>query len=80
MFNSGGGRRVARWVLITAIGVLLGVLTGLLINWQLAPMTTLMYFCVGWAAERSQKHRRETDAYREEWLNKRKSEGAEPEA
>jgi hypothetical protein len=51
-----------------------------LINWQLAPMTTLMYFCVGWAAERGQKHRRETDAYREEWLNKRKSEGAEPEA
>ncbi|MBT2568102.1 hypothetical protein J7I84_16675 [Arthrobacter sp. ISL-85] len=67
-------------LVIVAVGVLLGLLTGVLINWQLAPAMVLMYFVIGWAAQRGQKQKKDTDAYREQWLGKRKSNGVEPEA
>jgi membrane protein implicated in regulation of membrane protease activity len=77
MFNSGRPRTVTRWLIKVAAGVLLGLLAGVLINWQFALGMVLIYFVVAWAAERGQKQKRETDAYREQWLGKRKSNGAE---
>lgn len=77
MFNSGRPRTVTRWLIKVAAGVLLGLLAGVLINWQFALGMVLIYFVVAWAAKRGQKQKRETDAYREQWLGKRKSNGAE---
>jgi membrane protein implicated in regulation of membrane protease activity len=77
MFNSDRPRTVTRWLIKVAAGVLLGLLAGVLINWQFALGMVLIYFVVAWAAERGQKQKRETDAYREQWLGKRKSNGAE---
>jgi hypothetical protein len=75
MTSMRGKRKAVRWLVLIAGGVLVSVLAGWLISWQLAPMVALMYFCGGWAADRGQKHKREVDAYREEWLNRRKSHG-----
>ena len=69
-------RKALTWLLVIAGGVLVFVMTGLLAGWQLATGIVSIYFAVGWAAELGQKKGREAEAYREEWLNKRKSEGA----
>lgn len=62
-----------RLVLWTAGGILVGVVAGLTMGWQLSPAFVLIYFAVGWAANQGQKHKRETDIYREQWLNKRRT-------
>lgn len=72
MMSMRGERKAVRWLVLIAGGVLVCVLAGLLMGWQLAPAMVLIYFVVGWAADRGQKHKREVDAYRQEWLNRRK--------
>jgi hypothetical protein len=47
----------------------------MIMGWQVAPGMVLIYFLAGWAAERGQREKREIDAYREVWLNRRKSQG-----
>lgn len=66
-------RSKLRLVLWIASGILVGVVAGLTMGWQLAPAFVLIYFAVGWAANQGQKHKRETDIYREQWLNKRRT-------
>lgn len=75
MMSARGQRKMLRWLVNVAGGVLVGVLAGLFIGWQIAPGMVLIYFVVGWAAERGQRKKTEIDAYREEWLNKRKPQG-----
>lgn len=72
MMSVQGKRSAGRWGLLVAGGILVGVLAGLLLGWQLAPGMVVIYFAVNWAADAGQKQRRELDAYREQWLNKRK--------
>lgn len=70
-------RTVSRWILDIAVAALLGIAVGLLWGWQMAPFFVLLYFALGWAMERGQLHKKEVDAYREEWLNRRKKPGGE---
>jgi hypothetical protein len=72
-------RKALKWLLVITGAVLVFVVTGLLAGWQLATGIVFICFAVGWAAEFGQKKGREAEAYREEWLHKRKSEGAGPE-
>lgn len=65
-------QKAARWILDIVVAVLLSVAGGLLIGWQMAPFFFLLYFAAGFAMERGQRQKREVDAYREEWLNRRK--------
>jgi hypothetical protein len=69
-------RKALRRLLVITGAVLVFVMTGLLAGWQLATGLVFIYFAVGWAAKSGQKEGREIEAYREEWLNKRKSKGA----
>jgi hypothetical protein len=64
-------------LVLIAVGILLTVGTGLLGSWQLAPFVFLLFFVGGWATDRAQRKKRDTDAYREEWLNKRKGGGSD---
>ncbi|MEZ2389308.1 hypothetical protein AB6813_07125 [bacterium RCC_150] len=65
-------RSVPRRILWITVGILIGVVAGLVLGWQIAPAFVLIYFCVGWAAKQGQKQKREIDIYREQWLNKRR--------
>jgi hypothetical protein len=65
-------RTVSRWILKIAVAILLGIAIGLLWGWQMAPFFVVLYFALGWAMERGQQQKKEVDAYREEWLNRRK--------
>ena len=84
MSNGVPKRTAVRWALEIAIAVLLSIGVGLILGWQLAPFFFLLYFATGFAAERGQRQKEEVDAYREEWLNKRKKsegdEGTQPES
>ena len=73
-------RSVPGRILWITVGLLIGVVAGLVLGWQMAPAFMLIYFGVGWAANQGQKRKRETDAYREQWLNKRRtgSDGVQP--
>jgi hypothetical protein len=78
MSNSIPKRTAVRWALDIAIAVLFSIGVGLILGWQLAPFFFVLYFAAGFAMERGQRQKKEVDAYREEWLNKRKkSEGGE---
>jgi hypothetical protein len=69
------GRKVVQWLFTIAGGALVGVVAGSLMGWQFALPMVLIYFAIGWGARQGQKHKKEVDAYREEWLNRRKSQG-----
>ncbi|QTG81550.1 hypothetical protein [Arthrobacter crystallopoietes] len=71
--------KTLKWLLMILGAILIGVISGLTMGWQYAPGLVLIYFGVAWGAELGQKKRRETEAYREQWLQKRKSEGTGPE-
>jgi hypothetical protein len=75
MMGVRGHPKAVRWLITIAGGVLVGVLAGMIMGWQVAPGMVLIYFLAGWAAERGQREKREIDAYREVWLNRRKSQG-----
>ena len=66
-------RSVPRRILWIAVGILIGVVAGLVMGWQLAPAFVLLYFVLGWAANQGRKQKRETDIYREQWLSKRRT-------
>lgn len=38
---------------------------------QFAPYVFLLYFVGGWAMDRGQRKKKDADAYRDDWLNKR---------
>ncbi|MCZ2404811.1 hypothetical protein IV498_16925 [Paenarthrobacter sp. Z7-10] len=59
--------------------MLIGVVAGLLINWQVAPGMVAIYFVIGWAADCGRTQKSEVDVYREDWLNNRKRGGTGPE-
>ena len=65
-------RTASRWILDIAVAALLGIAVALLWGWQMAPFFVVLYFALGWAMERGQLHKKEVDAHREEWLNRRK--------
>lgn len=69
MATSKRQRTAGQWFLKIAVGMVIGTLTGLLVNWTLAFFIVLSYFVIGWAAERGQDQKRELDAIHE----KRKS-------
>lgn len=79
MPSHGRPQKALKWLLVITGAILVFVMTGLLAGWQLATGMVFIYFAVGWGAGFGQKKGREAEAYREEWLNKRKSEGAGPE-
>jgi hypothetical protein len=69
------GRKIPQWLLTIAGGALVGVVAGSLMGWQFAPPMVLIYFAIGWGARQGQRDKKEVDAYREEWLDRRKSQG-----
>lgn len=81
MPNNSRPSKAVRWSVLIAVGFLLTLATGLLVNWQLAPFVFLLYFVGGWAVDKAQKKKKkkDTDAYREDWLNKRKGSGSDTE-
>jgi hypothetical protein len=62
-----------RLFLRIVVGILVGVLAGLLGGWQIGLTFALIYFLLGWAARKGQRQKLGQDAYREQWLNKRRS-------
>jgi hypothetical protein len=66
-------RSVPVQILWVAVGVLIGVVAGLVLGWQIAPAFVFIYFAIGWAAKQGQKQKRETDIYRTQWLNRRRT-------
>lgn len=77
MASDDQSRKVLKRLLWITVGILFGVVGGTLLGWQFAPAFVLIFFGVGWAtnwaANQGQKQKRETDAYREQWLNKRRT-------
>ena len=73
-------RGMPRLLLRIAVGILIGVVAGLLGGWQIGLVFVLIYFVIGWAARNGQRQKSEIDAYREQWLNKRRTgnEGRQP--
>ena len=69
--------KAVRWSVLIVVGILLTVGVGLLTNWQLAPFVFLLYFVGGWAVDRTQGKKRDTDAYRANWLHKRRGSGSD---
>ncbi|MBT2535131.1 hypothetical protein [Arthrobacter sp. ISL-69] len=69
--------KAVKWSVLIAVGILLTVGVGLLINWQLAPFVFLLYFVGGWAADRAQRKKKDTDADRADWPNKRRGSGSD---
>ncbi|SEF10921.1 hypothetical protein SAMN04489740_4049 [Arthrobacter alpinus] len=72
MANNKRQRTAGQWFLKIAAGVVIGILTGLLVNWPLAFGMVLIYVVIEWAAERGLDQKRELDASREEWISNQK--------
>lgn len=62
-----------RLLLRIAVGILIGVVAGLLGGWQIGLVLVLIYFVIGWAARNGQRQKLDIDAYREQWLSKRRN-------
>ena len=55
------------------VGILLGLVAGLIGGWQIGLTFAFIYFVIGWAARKGRRQKLELDAYREQWLNKRRT-------
>lgn len=73
MVGDDGPRSIPRRILWITVGILIGVVAGMVLGWQVAPAFILIYFGLGWAAKQGRKQKRETDIYLEQWLNKRRT-------
>ncbi|MHA7145582.1 hypothetical protein ACX80U_12785 [Arthrobacter sp. TmT3-37] len=74
MIGDSPRRKALGWILPVGGAVFVFVLSGLLLNWTIAPGVVVLYFCIRWGAKAGQKNREETEAYRQEWLKKRNDE------
>lgn len=70
MPNNSRPSQTVRWLVLIAVGLLLTVGTGLLVSWQLAPFMFVLYFVGGWAIDRAQSKKWDTDAHRQDRLSK----------
>ncbi|BCW73777.1 hypothetical protein NicSoilB11_01020 [Arthrobacter sp. NicSoilB11] len=62
-----------RLFLRIVVGVLVGVVAGLLGGWPIGLTFALIFFLLGWAARKGQRQKVELEAYREQWLIKRRT-------
>jgi membrane protein implicated in regulation of membrane protease activity len=62
-----------RLLLRIVVAILVGLVAGLIGGWQIGLTFAVIYFLLAWAARKGQRQKLELDAYREQWLNKRRT-------